>query len=937
MTKRKKNDLEIESSNIEQEIKELYTNVYSRGKTHVTTWLSDFVFEKNNGFLIDFGDLDHRNTKSHFIVNPETLSISKFNHNLTDLFSMIKNKFIKNLELAMTRPDIVCFEITPMIDPDSDSIFSTKIDIYVVNGTFYDVGQWSVDKHKTISKFVDDFLTMIYSDIKIYPPSNLDQKIEGNESILINENNFNLTLWDFQVKNLSWIAKIESMNAEDRIKSRFSLSNKIQIQNSAIQLKETSNYNGFGSIRFTDKTDEPNYLSCRGGLICDKTGAGKTVTIIASILNQKMRGIPTPPTSKKLFTSAATLIICPKYLLEQWRECFVKCLGDNFIRPCSSDKCSNEQIRYYIIKSNNEIRKCNLDILMNKVDVVITHRDIFKSMAYRRDRLSSSDEKYIQDYRYLSKLEGRIAHLKDQLARSVINLESINECYLESIKWFRVIHDEIHELINLNFKQCDLPLKIIKGFYTWGLTATPIFSKNKSKGGFDYFDLLRARSVDENDVNTYGSGFSQNEGDALSTFVRSFTRRGNNIVDVAINHRRVDVQLSQKEMAIYQSKRYQTTSTLVEFCCHHSNDSCNCSVQRAFENVNQTMNKKINKLESSILSNEKKFSGEEKLFWKASHDLNGKAQQAINQLSGDKKSVEYWKSVKRKILNSNSLEDVRGIMDHVRLIIVAIKKIRTLKTSLTTTRSQYQYYQNTLKFLSNPDDELKCNICYEMIEKIKTPFLQCGHSFHLDCLKHWFATSQTCPQCRAEAPNTKDIMILDRTAKNDDVEVGNDIYGSKIKILISLIHEIVSSDRGKIIVFAQWQNLMKKISSALEEFEIKNVIVSGSVYSCAASIKKFKEDPECNVIMLSSEHNLSGINLPEASDIIFVHPLTIGDNDKIFKQQQQAIGRVLRIGQIRDINVHHMVTLNTIEEGLYEEQKNFALLQPEFNERSRFF
>jgi len=45
-----------------------------------------------------------------------------------------------------------------------------------------------------------------------------------------------------------------------------------------------------------------------------------------------------------------------------------------------------------------------------------------------------------------------------------------------------------------------------------------------------------------------------------------------------------------------------------------------------------------------------------------------------------------------------------------------------------------------------------CSICYEEITVISKTKLDCGHSFHQDCLDKWYINSPTCPLCRSQIP-----------------------------------------------------------------------------------------------------------------------------------------------------------------------------------------
>ena len=44
-----------------------------------------------------------------------------------------------------------------------------------------------------------------------------------------------------------------------------------------------------------------------------------------------------------------------------------------------------------------------------------------------------------------------------------------------------------------------------------------------------------------------------------------------------------------------------------------------------------------------------------------------------------------------------------------------------------------------------------CCICLEVLLDTEATNLSCGHIFHVECLKIWNQTAQSCPQCRASS------------------------------------------------------------------------------------------------------------------------------------------------------------------------------------------
>lgn len=48
-----------------------------------------------------------------------------------------------------------------------------------------------------------------------------------------------------------------------------------------------------------------------------------------------------------------------------------------------------------------------------------------------------------------------------------------------------------------------------------------------------------------------------------------------------------------------------------------------------------------------------------------------------------------------------------------------------------------------------------CSICLDVIHAEQLRILSCGHLFHKDCIKQWFAFTRKCPLCRTKQPKRK--------------------------------------------------------------------------------------------------------------------------------------------------------------------------------------
>ena len=73
--------------------------------------------------------------------------------------------------------------------------------------------------------------------------------------------------------------------------------------------------------------------------------------------------------------------------------------------------------------------------------------------------------------------------------------------------------------------------------------------------------------------------------------------------------------------------------------------------------------------------------------------------------------------------------------------------------------------------------------------------------------------------------------------------------------------------------------------------------------------------------MLSSDNSANGLNLTAANYVLIIDPIRTNDVVELKKIEDQAIGRANRLGQTRTVNVVRFITKNTIEERLWNSQK----------------
>lgn len=134
-----------------------------------------------------------------------------------------------------------------------------------------------------------------------------------------------------------------------------------------------------------------------------------------------------------------------------------------------------------------------------------------------------------------------------------------------------------------------------------------------------------------------------------------------------------------------------------------------------------------------------------------------------------------------------------------------------------------------------------------------------------------------------------------------------------------LFTELLKEARGskqKVVVFSQYLGMMDIIEHYLHEHEIGFAGIRGATKDRAAQLKRFNEDPDCEVFVASLQAAGLGIDLTAASVVILY------DRWWNAAREKQAIDRVHRIGQRRGVQVFKLVSKDTFEERIDEIIRN---------------
>ena len=231
------------------------------------------------------------------------------------------------------------------------------------------------------------------------------------------------------------------------------------------------------------------------------------------------------------------------------------------------------------------------------------------------------------------------------------------------------------------------------------------------------------------------------------------------------------------------------------------------------------------------------------------------------------------------------------------------------------------------------DTTATCAICYETFWHKSVSLWPCLHLACHSCAERWvdqFRFEQhprvPCPQCREPAGRSEVTQIAPRSSDGAQPL-------SKLEAAAKLIGDLLrSGSEERVVVFGQWAGMLASMASTLLSAGIAHLSLDAtSLQGRLDALRRFGKENEPRVLLLSSERHASGINLQCARYVVLLHPhcptdvLDTGDLQlrslaEAAAYDAQAIGRVRRFPQTREVVVYRLYVQGTIEEELLAAQ-----------------
>ncbi|WOG82818.1 hypothetical protein DCAR_0101986 [Daucus carota subsp. sativus] len=633
--------------------------------------------------------------------------------------------------------------------------------------------------------------------------------------------------------------------------------------------------------------------AARGGILADEMGMGKTVQAIALVLAKKeLQGagdgaFPLPSSSLGLPKAKATLVICPPIAVTQW--------ANEISRVTVTG--SQKVLVYYGSKRGKSLHEfLDHDFVITTYSIVQAEYkeyvlpekqrctgcgelfdegilDYHRAFCVNNPGVDVTQSVYDGKKEPLKKVKGLNKDKAFGAGSSTSDSEGAenrprpSNYNLYSVDWNRIILDEAHHIKDHRSSTSNAVL-FLNSTYKWALSGTPLQNRVR-----ELYSLIRFLQIFP-----YSYYFCM-ECDCIEL--------------------------------IYSSLTYCSV-------CNHTPFSHFCwwdkYVARPIQAEGHTgrgrdamllLKHKI--LKSILLRRTKQGRSADlalppKMIFLRRDSLDIKEDDYLKSLYNDSRAQYNTYVNEGTIMNNyaniyNLLTRVRQALNHPYLVVYS-------KNAMSKESSA-----------ANDGGEVKCGLCHE---SVKDPLVNdCGHTFCRSCFIDFSASAGqvSCPTC--SITGFKSSSILNRI-RLDDFQTS-----TKLEALREEIRFMIERDgSAKGIVFSQYPSFLDLIHYSLQKSGVQCVQLDGSTNMKARdiAIKRFNEDPDCILFLMSLKTGGIALNLTAASHVFLMDAWW---NPAV---EQQAQDRVHRIGQFKPVRVVKFIIEGSIEERILKLQETKQLL-----------
>jgi len=160
-------------------------------------------------------------------------------------------------------------------------------------------------------------------------------------------------------------------------------------------------------------------------------------------------------------------------------------------------------------------------------------------------------------------------------------------------------------------------------------------------------------------------------------------------------------------------------------------------------------------------------------------------------------------------------------------------------------------------------------------------------------------------------------MTLLRQICNSPALISNDVFCGNASAKIETLMEEIEGKSGehKILIFSSFVGMLDLVRAELQHRKIGYSYLTGQTTKREAEVKRFSENPDVRVFLISLKAGGTGLNLTEADYVYLIDPWWNP------AAEQQAIDRVYRIGQQKHVVAVRLICPDTIEDKIMQLQQ----------------
>ncbi|XP_021776461.1 DNA repair protein RAD16-like [Chenopodium quinoa] len=667
----------------------------------------------------------------------------------------------------------------------------------------------------------------------------------------------------------------------------------------------------------------------RGGILADEMGMGKTVQAIALVLakrelrraNSGADKLSSPGSSSAPPELTCTLIICPASALNQWKREIERFTveGSTKVLCYQGSKRAKNALQFseydFIITTYNTIEADYRKVLPPKQSCkwcgklfherrMAVHLKYYCGPHARKTEKQSKQEKKSKKLHWKvlkvsteddNKKSGKVYNpSKESGSKSdeedLDNFEAnVRKSALHSVKWERIVLDEAHSIKDRRSNTARAVLAL-QSSYKWALSGTPL----QNRVG-ELYSLIRFLQI---------VPFSYYLCKDCECRTLDYSSSG------------------ECKSCSHKSVRH--------FCWWNKNVATPIQLHGNSGDGQRAMFLLKHKILKSILLRRTKIG-------RASDLALPSKIVSLRRDSLDIREEDYYHSLYNESqAQFNTYVKTGTLMNNYAHIFDLLTRLRqAVDHPYLVVYSRANGLRNE-SVVEDDNGEQACGICHDPIEDLTVT--SCGHRFCRICLIEFSSSLEqpSCPSCSKPltANFTSNSSIGDQRSKTSvngfkSSSIMNRIHlddfqtSTKIDALREEIRFMIERDgSAKGIVFSQFTSFLDLIMYSLKKSGITCVLLDGSMTITARdnAIKRFHEDSECRIFLISLKAGGVALNLTVASHVFLMDPWWNPATER------QAMDRIHRIGQYKPIRIVRFVIENTIEERILKLQEKKELV-----------